>query len=241
MTGVILPVCCIGALPIALTLNRKGASLGPVLAFLVATPATSVPALIVSWKLLGIVFTFAIFFSAVLIGLIMGFGIEAMKISSKILPAEQGYCCDDPQAKEKDAFSRKLVGAVQYAFVTLPKEIGVEILIGIGLASFITVFEPLQYFIRQYLTEALGYFFVLMIGLLTYVCSTASIPLADAFIQSGMSKGQALCYLLVGPITSYSTILVLKKDFGLFILTIYLIIIGASSLFFGMAFDAFIK
>jgi uncharacterized membrane protein YraQ (UPF0718 family) len=33
LAGTILPVCCIGSLPLALSLHQKGARLGPVLAF----------------------------------------------------------------------------------------------------------------------------------------------------------------------------------------------------------------
>ena len=62
LAGTILPVCCIGSLPIALSLHQKGARLGPVLAFLVATPATSVTALLVCYGLLGLKFTVFIFF-----------------------------------------------------------------------------------------------------------------------------------------------------------------------------------
>jgi uncharacterized membrane protein YraQ (UPF0718 family) len=72
LAGTILPVCCIGSLPIALSLHQKGARLGPVLAFLVATPATSITALLVCYGLLGIKFTVFIFFAVILMGLIMG-------------------------------------------------------------------------------------------------------------------------------------------------------------------------
>ena len=41
LAGTALPICCIGSLPVAVSLHEKGARLGPVLAFLVATPATS--------------------------------------------------------------------------------------------------------------------------------------------------------------------------------------------------------
>ena len=85
-----------------------------------------------------------------------------------------------------------------------------------------------------------GYFFILIMGLLTYVCSTASVPMADAFLQSGMSYGQALCYLLVGPITSYGTILVIKKDFGLHVLVVYLSVIGLLALISGLVYDLYI-
>ena len=70
--GTILPVCCIGALPIAITLRRKGATLGAVLAFMVATPATSISALIVCWKLLGMMFTIIIFLCIIVMALVMG-------------------------------------------------------------------------------------------------------------------------------------------------------------------------
>lgn len=38
LIGTLLPVCCWGSLPIAVSFYKKGARLGPVLAFLVATP-----------------------------------------------------------------------------------------------------------------------------------------------------------------------------------------------------------
>ena len=109
---------------------------------------------------------------------------------------------------------------------------------GIAVASFITVYGPLQKFIGQYLTGILGYGAVLFLGLLTYVCSTASVPVADAFIKSGMSSGQALTYLIVGPVTSYATMLVIKKDFGGRILFLYLAVIAVGSVISGLILDA---
>jgi uncharacterized protein len=251
--GILLPVCCMGSLPIAITLKRKGASLGAVLAFMVATPATSISALVVCWKLLGFIFTLVIFFAVIVMALIMGLICNGAKIQMIGSAGEKsGNCCtdtssnpaieDEPDWQNKNQptlIFREFKEALRYAFVTLPKEIGVEILVGIAIASFITIFEPLQHLIREYLTGAVGYIFVLSVGLATYVCSTASVPLADALLQSGMSHGQALTYLLVGPITSYGTILVIKKDFGGRILTLYLIIICIFSLVYGIVFDLF--
>ncbi len=72
LIGTALPICCLGSLPVAVSLHEKGARLGPVLAFLVATPATSITALLVCYVLLGIKFTAFIFFAVILMGLIMG-------------------------------------------------------------------------------------------------------------------------------------------------------------------------
>jgi len=243
--GTLLPVCCVGSLPIALTLRRKGAALGAVLAFLIATPATSISALIVCWKLLGLGFTVYIFVAIILMALVLGVIINKMDV--KVASSEEGVndsCCDPEHQEDKGpqaSVAQKVKEVFSYAFVTLPREIGVEIIIGVAIASFITVFEPIQYLIREYLIGFVGYFFVLVIGLLTYVCSTASVPMADAFMQSGMSYGQGLCYLLVGPITSYATILVIKKDFGSRVLTVYLSVIVIISLLAGFIYDGFIS
>ena len=61
--------------------------------------------------------------------------------------------------------------------------------------------------------------------------------MADAFIQIGMSYGQGLFYLLIGPITSYGTILVIKKDFCSRVLAIYLGVICVMSLLYGFIYD----
>lgn len=246
VVGVILPLCCIGTLPVALTLRRKGASLGAVLAFLVATPATSVSALIVCWKLLGFTFTVFIFFAVILIGLVMGAIGDRMKIfagDGAALP-QSGGCCEsgleEGHAHRHQSFPVQMKGVLKYAFITMPKEIGAQILLGIAVASLVVASAPIQYFIHTYLTGAVGYIFILFFGLIDYTCSTASVPLADAFVKSGMSHGQALAYLILGPITSYPTILVVKKQFGWKVLGMYIAVISAMSLLAGVLYDIFV-
>jgi len=238
IVGVILPVCCLGSLPIALTLRKKGAQLGAVLAFLVATPATSISALFVCWKLMGLAFTTYIFFAVIIMAVILGILVNWVKIKDKNMQETKDCCHDEKENQSADlSFAQKVKNVFTYAFITLPKEIGFEILIGIGIASFISVFAPIQHFIQQYLSGMFGYVFIIIMGLITYVCSTASVPLADALLNSGMSYGQAMCYLLVGPITSYGTILVIRKDFGIKILTLYLGVISIFSLLYGIIYD----
>ncbi|MDP3143560.1 MAG: permease, partial [Candidatus Omnitrophota bacterium] len=82
-----------------------------------------------------------------------------------------------------------------------------------------------------------GYVFSLIFGLVTYICSTATVPLVDAFIKQGLSVGAGMVLLLVGPITSYGTILVLRKEFGNKILITYLLGISVLSLALGYAFS----
>ena len=246
VAGVILPLCCIGTLPVALTLRRKGASLGSVLAFLVATPATSVSALIVCWKLLGVTFTVFIFFAVIFIGLVMGIIGDRIKISASdgATAGESRGCCggvsDKDSPHQRQSFFDKIKGVIKHAFVTMPKEIGGQILFGIAVASLVVASAPIQHFIQDYLTGAVGYVFILIFGLIDYTCSTASVPLADALIKSGMSHGQGLTYLILGPVTSYPTILVVKKQFGWKVLRRYIAVISGMSLLAGILYDIFV-
>src|SRR3989338_4741636 len=237
--GTILPVCCFGVLPIVVTLKQKGARLGPMLAFLVTTPATSISALAVCWKLLGPLFTVYIFFAVILMGVVIGVVGDLLPYKSGSAAILKEKCCSDPEPSSAAArgWRQKVSGVLTHTLIVLPKEIGGELLLGVALARFLVIFDSLQNFVRQYLTGALGYAVILVSGPLTYTCSTASVPMADALLKSGMHWGQAMTYLIEGPITSYSSILVLNKEFGWKILIVYLLSVALLSLAAGLGFE----
>ncbi|OGS19706.1 MAG: hypothetical protein A3J83_01095 [Elusimicrobia bacterium RIFOXYA2_FULL_40_6] len=241
--GMILPVCCFGSLPIAITFRKKGVSLGPVLAFLIATPATSITAILVTWKLMGLGFTIALCVSVVVMGFVIGiignfFETPEVKEGGDSCPmcAECSVDSNSHQHHKKGFFS-KIVSVFTYAFIDLPREIGLELVIGILLAAVIASLAPVNYFINNYLSGFAGYIFALIFGIVMYICSTASVPLAHAFVQAGLSVGAGMVLLLAGPITSYGTILVVKKEFGLKILITYLTVISIMSLLAGITFS----
>ncbi|MDI6839677.1 MAG: permease [bacterium] len=108
----------------------------------------------------------------------------------------------------------------------MPKEIGLELIIGILLAALISTITPVVYFIKHWLPGGIGYLFALIFGLIMYMCSTGSVPLVHAFVSQGMNIGAGMVLLIAGPVTSYATILALRKEFGLKILCIYLLVIS---------------
>ena len=244
LIGTLLPICCFGTLPIAVTIQQKGARLGPVLAFLVTTPATSVSALMACWKLLGIPFTIYIFFAVIAMGLVIGILGNLFSVPTRKNSQESANCCheeSDEKIIQEKTWRKKSENVLRYALITLPGEIGFEILLGIAIASLVMVFTPLQWCIKEYLSGGFGYVFSLIIGLVTYVCSTASVPMADAFIKSGMSVGAAMVYLLAGPVTSYGIILAVRKEFGWKVLSLYISVISLLSLLLGVGFNLLMK
>ena len=275
LVGTILPICCFGSLPVAVSLRQKGARLGPVLAFLVATPATSITALLVTYGFLGLKFTVFIFLAVIVMGLVMGFVGNKVEGKAKVLvpPVQQAldpvcgmnvevgkaakteyggetyyFCCSHCQQAFEDspeeymgAYSRNIAHRVKhvfrYAFVDMVKEIGPELLLGLALAALVVAVAPVGEFVGAHFGGGLGYLFSLGFGLIMYICSTASVPLVHAFVSQGMNIGAGMLLLLVGPITSWGTMLVLRKEFGGKILAIYLAVVCVMSLALGYCFS----
>jgi uncharacterized membrane protein YraQ (UPF0718 family) len=119
-----------------------------------------------------------------------------------------------------------------------PKEIGLELLVGILLAAAVATFVPIGRLIKTYLSGWFGYVFSVVFGIIMYICSTATVPLVDSLMQQGMVHGAGMTMLLIGPVTSYGTILVLRKEYGVKVLSIFLAILVVASLLLGVGFQA---
>lgn len=240
--GVLLPICCWGSLPVAVSFYKKGARLGPVFAFLIATPATSVSALLVTYRLLGFGFTVYIFLGVMFMGLVSGVVGNRLKFTPRFVQTDTcPHCDEEVQLGEPHKHGRTpaqtLIDVLKYSFIEMPKELGLEILIGLILAAVVASFLPIGHLIKHYLSGWAGYLFSVIFGLLMYICSTASVPLVDAFIKQGMNIGAGMVLLLIGPITSYGTILVLRKEFGTKILLVYLALVVFLSLGLGLGYS----
>lgn len=240
LIGTFLPVCCWGSLPIAVSFYKKGAKLGPILAFLVATPATSISALLVAYSVLGLGFAVYIFFAVIIMGVTIGLIGNTISYTPKpFVKVSCPHCEMNPEHEKthKKAFKEKMIAALKYAYIDLPKEIGLELLIGLILAAVVATYLPIGYLIKSYLSGWFGYVFSVVFGLIMYICSTASVPLIDSLMKQGMNHGAAMTLLLIGPVASYGTILVLRKEYGLKILINFLTALIVSSVLLGFGFQ----
>ncbi len=133
--------------------------------------------------------------------------------------------------------THRLKHVFKYAFVDMIKEIGPELLLGLVLAALVAAIAPVGKFVGDYFSGGLGYLFSLVFGLMMYICSTASVPLVHAFISQGMNTGAGMVLLIAGPVTSWGTILVLRKKFGGKTLLTYLVLISTMALALGYCFS----
>jgi uncharacterized membrane protein YraQ (UPF0718 family) len=232
--GAVSPVCCWGALPIALSFQKKGAGLGAIFTILVTSPATSISALFVTCRFMGFKFTLFMFLAIIIVGFIMGLIGKFLNLE---LPNKTNDCCHSSPSGENNSFQKKAAGALKFAFIDMPKEIGLQLILGILLAALVMSFGPIGEWIKSYLTQGYGFLFAVLYGLIIYMCATGSVPFVHALVTQGLNIGAGMCLLLLGPVVSYGTILVLKKEFGMKVMIVFIVSITALCLLAGNLFN----
>lgn len=236
--GVPLPLCSCGVIPVAASLRRSGASKGATSAFLISTPQTGVDSILVTLSLLGPIYAVFRPVAALFAGLVGG-GLVTL-----ICPEEQeeGHVHSERPAagrgegeeRQRGAFTR----AVRYGFVTLPRDLGWSLVIGLAIAGMIAVFVPAEFFANVLGTGIVAMLVMLAAGLPVYVCATASVPVAAVLIAKGISPGAALVFLMTGPATNAATIATVWKFLGRRSTVIYLAAVAGTALCAGIALDS---
>lgn len=241
--GIPLPVCSCSVIPLAQSLRKEGASKGAVQSFLISTPITGVDSILATFSFFGLIFTiFRVLSSiiiAIVVGLIQNFVEKDDKKTEDIKEESScdSHCSCSSSKEEKKSFSIKAV--FSYAYVTLAKDMVKPLFLGLILGAIFTTFVPKEYSSLLFENQFLTYIIIILFSMPLYVCATASLPLAAAFMLSGMSGGAAFIFLTAGPATSAVTMSIVYKLLGKTSLIIYLLTIAILSFLFGFLYDMF--
>ena len=231
MFGVPLPLCSCGVIPVSAYLRKHGATKGATTSFLISTPQTGVDSIFITYGLLGPVLAIYRPIIALLSGFLGGALVHTLdRNKNEVHDIDcEDECCSD----SNDGVLKK---ALSYGFVRLPVDIVNPLIIGLLLSSMISIFIPSNYF-EIYGSGITGMIIMLFLGLPTYVCATASVPIAFALYTKGFSLGAVLVFLMSGPATNITTISVCWKILGKKSTFIYLGTIIGSSMLAGLFLD----
>ena len=232
--GVPLPLCSCGVIPVAASLRRHGASRGATASFLLSTPQTGVDSMLVTLSLLGPVFALFRALVAFVVGLVGGAAVEYLGGRERGAVESSGECTDSCCSDSGLPAWRR---AVEHGFVTLPRDIGRPLLVGLVVAGAISALVPDSFF-----TEALGSGWwprlaMLVVGMPLYVCATASVPVAAAMLAKGIAPGAVFVFLMTGPATNAAAITTLWKIMGRRSALIYMAVLSVGALGFGSVLD----
>jgi uncharacterized protein len=233
--GVPLPLCSCGVIPVSASIRRHGASRAATVAFLLSTPQTGVDSIAATWALLGPVFAIFRPIAALITGVIGGGLVQAFDRRSGGAEEEGAgggecadTCCTDRDKKHAAA------RAVRYGFVTLPRDIGLALLVGVLIAGIMAVLVPRDHLETYIGGGVLSILIMMAAGVPLYVCATASIPIAAGLMHMGASPGAALAFLIAGPATNAATFTTIWKMLGRRTAILYLLTVAAAAVVCGL-------
>ncbi len=211
--GIPLPLCSCSVIPVSMSLRKHGASKGATISFLLSTPQTGVDSIFVTLSLLGPVFAVFRPVVALVTGLVGGVLVDVFNQGGKGKESTPPECTD--QCCAAGTVSSGVFRGLKYGFVTLPRDIGKAMLVGLLIAALISTVVPDDFFAEKLLGTGIFAMVVMMfLGIPVYVCATASVPIAAALIAKGLSPGAALVFLITGPATNAAGFTTIWKVLG---------------------------
>jgi hypothetical protein len=144
--------------------------------------------------------------------------------AEKQAPVEK--CTDECCGSQQNRLARGL----KYGFITLPRDIGRDLLIGVAIAAAISAAVPENFFSEYLGTGFLAMVVMMFLGIPVYVCATASIPVAAAMIIKGLAPGAALVFLMTGPATNAASIVTIWRSMGTRTVVTYLLTVAGCAL-----------
>jgi len=231
--GVPMPLCSCSVIPAGVGLKQDGASDGSSIAFMVSTPQTGVDSILVSAAFLGWPFALFKVAAAGVTGLAAGALTERFGGPRVELPTP-------PQASHGDARS-PLRRGLEHADELIYSIWG-WLVFGILTSAAISTWLPMDALTPLAVGSgaALAGLLMLAVSVPLYVCATASMPLAAAFLHAGLPASAVLVFVMAGPATNVATVGAVKKAFGSRVLAIYLATVIVGSWTLGMLFGPYL-
>ena len=216
--GVLLDLCSHGILMVGMQLYQRGASLGQVMAFLIASPWNSLSLTVIMISLIGLSWTLLFIALSVVVALISG-RIFDLLVRSNRLPTNPNAF----QPHEGFRFWRE--AKIQLKSVTFSFELLRRILIdglrdsrmvmrwllfGIVLASIIRTIMDVDAFQTWFGPTMLGLGLTLVAATIIEVCSEGSTPIAADLLTRAKAPGNSFTFLMAGVATDYTEVMSIK-------------------------------
>ncbi len=233
--GIPLPLCSCGVLPTAVSLHKDGASKATTNAFLISTPQTGIDSIFATYAMMGWPFAVLRPIVALISGVFGG-------VNTAIFDdTDQWKAHENKEEKSVEtSFQEKVKEVFRYGFIVMMQDIGKYLLIGLVLATLVTLWVPEDLFRSDLSNFYLQFLVVLLLSLPLYICATGSIPIAVSLLLKGMDPSLVFLFLMAGPATNIASVALLIKALGKKTYGIYLFSIMFSAVFFTLLIHYFI-
>lgn len=219
--GVLLDLCSHGILLVAMRLYQRGASLGQVMAFLIASPWNSLSLTVILMALIGWQWTLLFIVCSMFIGIVSGMIFNSL--------VKRGTLPSNPNTIELDGFqawpeAKKQLKAASFGLAWWQSMLweGIKdsrmivrwLLLGVLLAAAIRTYVPLDSFQTYFGATLLGLGLTMAGATILEICSEGSTPIAADLVTRANAPGNGFAFLMTGVSTDYTEIVSLKETTG---------------------------
>lgn len=240
MAGVLLDLCSHGILFVAAQLYKKGASIGQVMAFLIASPWNSFSLTVILISLIGLKLTLMFIVFSMVIGIISGMIFEIL-VKAKVLPDNPNsislpedfkFFREAKKGIKKTSFNEDFFKSAAVATVSESRMILRWLFFGVVLASVIRTFMPMEIFQTYFGATMLGLAMTVIVATIIEVCSEGSVPIAADIINRAAAPGNGFAFLMTGVSTDYTEVMILKETTGSWKIALFLPLITVPQVIF---------
>ncbi len=222
LAGLLLDLCNHGVLMVGAKLYERGASLGQVFAFLIASPWNSLSLTIIIGVTMGWGWMAVFIVGSLVIALATGLAVEALERGGKVkpnpnrvdLPADFHVWREAKAGLKSQRYDLAFAQDVARRSVPASRMVLRWLFFGIVLAALIQATVPTDTFQTWFGATLLGLFATLVAATIIEVCSEGSVPIAADLMHRAAAPGNAFTFLMAGAATDYTEVLVLKEVTG---------------------------
>ena len=217
--GVLLDLCSHGILMVGAKLYERGASLGQVMAFLIASPWNSFSFTLILWAMVGFKWMFTFLILSMVIAVISGLIFDRLE-NKNVLPGNPNRM-DLPEGfhllnESRQAFSKaevniSLLKDILWNGLLDSRMVMRWIFFGVILAALIRTFMSPEHFQTFFGPTLMGLGLTLVVATVLEVCSEGTLPVAADLLTRANAPGNSLTFLMAGVSTDYTEIMVLKE------------------------------
>jgi len=217
IAGFLFDLCSHGILMVGMKLYERGASLGQVMAFLIASPWNSFSLTLILWGLIGFKWMLAFLLLSIGIGLVSGVIFDKLVVRG-VLPDNNFRQEAEPEGTPQTLKIWWRQTKVNLPFIKHIVGDGMDggrvvirwMLLGVVLAAAIRVFMPLESFQQWFGPSMIGLMATMIAATVIEVCSEGATPIAADILVRAAAPGNSFAFLMSGVATDYTEVMVLK-------------------------------
>ena len=219
LAGVFLDLCSHGILAVGMKLYERGASVGQVMAFLLASPWNSFSLTLILFGLIGVGWTLLFILLSLIIGIVSGLIFDGL-VRAGTLPDNPHREHLNPDARFADLWAEFRSGwqfsAAGGIDVLKDGLRGSRVVIrwglfGVLLAAGVRAAVPPEQFAAWFGASVSGLWLTLLAATVIEVCSEGTTPVAADIMNRAGAPGNSFTFLMAGVSTDYTEIMSIRE------------------------------